>query len=72
MTEFVGMPSEEKKKLYELVKQWGMLRVLRDLAGLCEHWATHFDPSEATMAYRDAADNLDAIADDLERVSDPS
>jgi hypothetical protein len=65
------MPEEARRELFELVKAWGMIGVLRALADLCGYWSKSYDPSPATEGYRRAEDNINALASDLFRMSEP-
>jgi len=60
------MPEEYKQQLAVLVRDWGMLGVLRGLADINEHWSIYFDASAATRSYGVAATSLRALADYLE------
>jgi len=61
-----AMPEHDRQALYALVKNWGLLRVLRALADLCTHWSTYYDPSPATKNYAITAIELRSVADRLD------
>jgi len=60
------MTNEAKRELANLVEDWGMIGVLRALAGFCGHWSRHYDPSPATAMYGCAEGDINAIVDRLE------
>ena len=62
------MPDEYRQQLAIIVRDCGMLGVLRALAAICGTWSRQYDPSPATAAYGCAEIDLDAIADRLERL----
>jgi hypothetical protein len=66
------MPDEYAQQLQTLVRDWGMLGVLRELARICGHWSRHYNPSAATRSYAVAEVQLRSVADYLESVSNPS
>jgi hypothetical protein len=59
------MSNEAGHELRELVKYWGMLGVLHELADICGDWSRHYDQSPATEAYRRAEININNVASDL-------
>jgi hypothetical protein len=66
------MPDEFKRQLAVLVRDWGMLGVLRALADFCGHWSREYDPSPATHRYAQAEAMLKDLADFLDRGSSAS
>lgn len=66
------MPDDEKKKLACLVRDWGMIGVVRALAGFCGHWSRHYDQSPATREYALVEAQLHGVADHLERMTNAS
>jgi len=66
------MPDEYRQQLATLVRDWGMLGVLRGLADICGHWSRYFDQSPATRSYAHAEKALVALAEWLEGKSNPS
>jgi hypothetical protein len=66
------MPHEDKQQLATLVRDYGMLGVLRTLAEICGNWSREYDPSPATHRYAQAEAMLKDLADFLDRGSSAS